>query len=76
MKLVKVDWLDSCVQSGWQSPSDTYEPSKCTTVGILQKLSKDLVAVSLSISDSGGIGDVIIIPRKVVTSIKRIKLEE
>jgi hypothetical protein len=73
VNVVKVDWVDSDGFDGWHHPEEEFEVSKCVTVGILAKESKDAIRIDQSQSKSK-VDNTITIPRCAIKKIKRIKL--
>lgn len=74
---VSVDWIDSGMSNRWHKIAEVDdEPVWCVTYGVCVKKSKMSVVIAGSCSDTGEIGNVIIIPRSCVKSIKRLVPKE
>ena len=76
---VEVEWLDSCVDSGWHASDAAFvraAPSICTSVGILiERTPKQIVlAQSLTSNEEGEqLADVLTIPAAVVKRVRRLR---
>ena len=74
VKIVEVEWIDSCGQSGWH-PVKTHEenrPAKCKTSGYLVGRSKAHITVCLSEdTDNKNLNDSMVIP---MSSVKKIRV--
>jgi len=81
MKLtpVEVEWLDSCVDSGWHAHDAAFvraAPTQCTSVGYLIERTKAqlVLAQSVTATDDGDqIADVLTIPASVVKRVRRLR---
>ena len=72
MKIVKVDWLDSCNSNGILNKRDYakyHKPIACSTVGHLFKKNKDFVLLAAEKFEDGDLRFTHTIPRKMVTKI-------
>ena len=72
MKIVKVDWLDACSNSGYLNKRDyakEHKPIACATVGHLFKKNKDFVLLAAETFEDGDCRHTHTIPRKMVTKI-------
>ena len=74
LKIVEVEWEDSCTEGGWQRKGIAKEHtvSKCKTAGYLLSKNKERVVISQSMSDTGNVAEQIAIPRKCINSIKEL----
>lgn len=75
--LVVIEWIDTCSHDGWRTEKfciDNNKPSRCCSVGWLLKKSRDKVLITtMREIDDDGCNDRQSIPRKAVTSIRRLE---
>ena len=76
MKLVLVEWEDSCELSGWHVLSDNDCISNCISAGLLCSEDEKQVVIAQSRSCTGSIGDTISIPKGCITRIRYLKVEK
>ena len=79
-QIVRVEWVDSCSDSGWNKRS-FYEKdttvSKCESVGFLLKKTRTEITIFLSKSHTTGqITELMTIPRKAVTKLYYLKADK
>ena len=74
-RMVKVEWLDSCVDNGWKSEHEVIENtvSHCESVGYLLKKDKTQVSIIQNVSDTGNVSEQMSIPRRCVKRIIYLK---
>lgn len=75
MQIVKVEWVDSSVDSGWHNkkhPGEAIGVSHCESVGFLLQKSRKEIVICLSQS-KWSVGDIMTIPRSCVKKITRLK---
>ena len=76
MKIVEVEWTDSCGQNGWHNVKTHQDnrPAKCKTAGYLVSQSKEHVTICMSEdTNNNNLNDSICIPRHAVTKIRTVK---
>lgn len=73
-RLVHVIWEDSTSISGWINREEiTDTKTQCESVGILVQTNTEFIALALSIANTGDseqFGQVTVIPRRTIISIK------
>jgi len=75
MKLVIVEWIDSCVEYGWTAISEVdNKASKCVSAGLLVKESPDAITMTTSRSDYHRVSEPITIPRCCIKRIRCLKV--
>jgi hypothetical protein len=73
MKVVEIDWEDSCSQYGWADKKRVDKPTMtCKSVGILIHEDKETVTVSHSVNPNH-CSSPMTIPRRAINKIKTIK---
>jgi hypothetical protein len=72
MKLVLIDWIDSCCYHGWQGKDGEHDVSSCQTAGFLIEKNKVMVKVAHGWSGSD-VDNVMCIPRVCVKKITYLK---
>ena len=73
IQIVKVNWLDSRSQSGWQGEDPTWGLAHCETVGFLVDTDRDYVKIAQTTGESvESINAVICIPKKMITKIETL----
>lgn len=76
MKMVYVEWLDSCSLDGavWFDHDDVKAmiPHKCVTIGFIRKETKKKFILVSSLADGLDSG-IMCIPKGCITKIRRIK---
>jgi hypothetical protein len=75
VKLVIVEWTDSCSDGGWRIKNNDLKPSQCVTVGFLQFDEKDSIIIAQSRSDSGNWADRIAIPKGCVKRMRTLRVK-
>jgi len=72
MRLLLIEWIDSCSSGGWKGKEDiNTEPSHCFSVGLAFKETEEAITLVLSgANDTREYADTMTIP---VGSIKRIR---
>ena len=71
---VTVYWRDPYVRQGWHEPRESSESAiECASTGFLLRQDKKQVEVALSMTKSGSVADVQVIPRPAVVRIERLK---
>jgi len=76
VKIVCIEWVDSCSDGDWQSKENalTHSISQCASVGFLVRKTKSDVLIAQSESyDTGNISGLMAIPKKCIKSIEVIK---
>jgi len=74
MRMVLVEWDDSCSDGGWL-PSDTdLSVSQCVTTGFLQKDKPNSIVVAQNKSSSGRYSDRIAIPKGCIKRMRTLKV--
>ena len=71
--MIYVEWDDSCVLRGWQSPEGDHTVAKISSVGFLIREEKHALTISTSLSDYGNIMDGLTIPKAHITKRRRVK---
>ena len=74
MKIVYVEWIDSCTTSGWRD-EDRSGASLIKSVGIEVSRNERTLVLSTSRSDGGRYVDQMSIPMEAGKKIRRIKLK-
>lgn len=75
LPIVEVEWLDACVDGGWNPRATYVEKAKlveCRTAGYLLKSGKQHIIIVQSQDDQGKVTDSMTIPRSSITSLKRL----
>jgi hypothetical protein len=64
MKLVAIEWIDSCHLPGWVGKEEAEEAgiSECTSVGLIIRKDKKEVVIAQSYSDTGNYAEITSIP--------------
>lgn len=72
-EIVEVTWHDTTHWKGWRR-ADEGEPStsECRSVGYVVRRNRAIVALAQSWSEENNIADVLVIPRPMVRSIRRL----
>ena len=79
LRMVEVEWVDSCVNGGWRTRQEYLEApgvSQCRTVGYLLRSSRQEVIVVQSLNNYGGAADSMTIPRSSVKKIRCLEAKE
>ncbi len=72
--IVKVDWIDSCTEHGWQRASkNSGGLIRCTSVGYIVRKNKREITLAQSKSSMGNVGELISIPMTCVKEIKTLE---
>lgn len=75
MKIVRVEWIDSCFRTGWnRKDALKQKPASCETVGFLMSKNKEAIVIASSISDDD-CADGITIPIKCIKTIKNLDIQ-
>ncbi len=72
MKVVLIDWVDSCFEHGWFKDDYKFDISICQSVGIVIQDSKEFITITQSKSDRDNISDTITIPKVCIKKMKTI----
>ena len=75
-KMIRIDWEDSCMDTGWKSRKEasTHSVSKCHSIGYQLRSNKREVVIYQSQSeDSGQVTEMMAIPRKAITKITELR---
>jgi hypothetical protein len=76
MRIVLIEWEDSCSYGGWHLLSDeTDNISCCITIGLLCKENDDSITIAPSRSENIRYSEAITIPRSCVTRIRYLKVK-
>lgn len=72
--IVKVDWIDSATEGGWQKKCKTSGGvCTCYSVGFVIRRNKRELTLAQSKSEFGNIAEVISIPTSCIKSIKQLE---
>ena len=76
MKLVMIEWEDSCSELGWHKRDVGLDiVAHCVSVGILTQENSSGVTISHSMSSTtGSICDAVTIPRGCIKRIRKLKV--
>lgn len=70
--VIEVAWFDSASTSGWHHRYENLSALECRSVGYLHSQDDDVVRLLQSINADGGMGELIIIPRVNIRSIRML----
>ena len=70
-----IEWIDSCGGSGWHTPYEECELSRCVSIGWVTAESKSAITITSHVDQTtnGHHGD-ITIPKLAITNRKKVKL--
>lgn len=72
--IVKVDWLDSSMEHGWQRPNkDSGGVTPCQSVGYIIRKNKREITLAQSKGNTGNVSELISIPMSCVKEIKTLE---
>lgn len=75
MKLVLVEWEDSCVESNWHSQDIKYEGiALCTSSGIKIAETESFIVVASSINSFSRVSETISIPKSCIRRIRYLRV--
>lgn len=75
MQMIRVEWIDSNMTSGWHaSELQNYAPMHCTSVGFRVHEDEIVIVVAGSIAPEAGadVADVMVIPKCCVQQIREL----
>jgi hypothetical protein len=76
LPIVVVTWVDAHTSHGWEGVDEAdAEGSTCYTVGFLIRSSRDAITVASSSDRNGNYNSRITIPRGMVRTIKRMRID-
>ena len=76
MKLVIIEWEDSCSQSGWHPMDISYEgTSHCITLGLKVAETENFITVAPSRSGNIRVCDSLSIPKSCIKRIRYLRIK-
>ena len=75
MKIVKVTWVDSNIQHGWQSNTTDCDVALCDDVGYLIDENDEKITLSRGVSQYRLLNSPMAIPKGCIKSIKEMRLK-
>ena len=75
MRIVKVNWVDSNIQHGWQGDINDCCVALCDDVGYLVDKDDEKIILARGISQTGYLNSPMAIPRGCILSIKEMRLK-
>lgn len=75
-RLAIVEWVDSCIDTGWQSKQvlEAAAPSQCVSAGMILE-TNSCVKVFQSKSDTGNVDNIMTIPRCAIKRIRYLRVK-
>jgi len=75
-KVVKVEWVDATLRSGWVGRDETIEnckPMAITSYGVIISRTKDHLILAASFGKDGDVGNVSCIPKPWMVKVTELK---
>ena len=76
MKLVMIEWIDSCTITGWHRLNTGMDcVSNCIAIGLMCHEDNKQIVITYAKSDSGHIAETLTIPKSCIKRIRYLKVK-